>query len=156
MARSDTLERLGQRFPYAFQSSRFYPAMAEPVVLGGQYELGRAQLRFVDQPHGRICSVGIRIDEARRSAAYAIDYHELTGDMAALYEGVDVWISDCLGRKPHPTHAHLDAVLGWARELKVGQLYLTHLDTSMDYQTLVSELPDWAAPAHDGLEITLS
>ena len=49
----------------------------------------------------------------------------------------------------------LDAVLGWARELKVGQLLLTHLDNSMDYATLVAELPDWAAPAFDGQEIIL-
>ena len=47
-----------------------------------------------------------------------------------------MWISDCLRRRPHPTHAHLDAVLGWARDLKVGQLLLTHLDNSMDYATL--------------------
>jgi phosphoribosyl 1,2-cyclic phosphate phosphodiesterase len=60
-----------------------------------------------------------------------------------------------LQRRPHPTHANLDAVLGWARELKIGQLYLTHMNNSMDYATLVSELPDWAAPAHDGLEIGL-
>ena len=57
--------------------------------------------------------------------------------------------------RSHPTHTYLDAVLGWARELKVGQLYLTHLNNSMDYKTLVAELPDWAAPAHDGQEILL-
>jgi len=26
----------------------------------------------------------------------------------------------------------------------------------MDYRSLLSELPDWVAPAHDGLEIVLS
>ena len=31
--------------------------------------------------------------------------------MTALYQGVDVWIADCLTRKPHPTHMHLDGVL---------------------------------------------
>lgn len=155
LARADTLEQLYRRFDYAFQSSRFYPAMVEANVLQESGHLGAAALRFVDQPHGKIRSVGIRVDEGERSAAYAIDYHELTPEMASLYQSVDVWISDCLGRKPHPTHAHLDAVLGWARELKVGQLYLTHLNNSMDYRTLVAELPDWAAPAHDGLEILL-
>jgi phosphoribosyl 1,2-cyclic phosphate phosphodiesterase len=39
--------------------------------------------------------------------------------------------------------------------LRVGQLYLTHMGNGLDYQTLVAELPDWAAPAHDGLEIQL-
>jgi phosphoribosyl 1,2-cyclic phosphate phosphodiesterase len=75
--------------------------------------------------------------------------------MATLYEGSDVWIADCLMERPHPTHAHLDAVLGWARELNVGQLLLTHMGNSMDYASLVQVLPDWAAPAHDGLEIVL-
>jgi len=46
-------------------------------------------------------------------------------------------------------------VLGWAKELRIGQLYLTHMNKSMDYAALVRELPDWAAPAHDGLEIEL-
>jgi phosphoribosyl 1,2-cyclic phosphate phosphodiesterase len=39
--------------------------------------------------------------------------------------------------------------------MRVGQLYLSHLNNSMDYRTLVEELPNWAAPAHDGLEIAL-
>jgi phosphoribosyl 1,2-cyclic phosphate phosphodiesterase len=73
--------------------------------------------------------------------------------MAALYEDVDVWIVDCLTRKPHPTHAHLDAVLGWARELRVRQVYLVHMGNGLDYRTLAAELPDWAVPGHDGLEI---
>jgi phosphoribosyl 1,2-cyclic phosphate phosphodiesterase len=42
-----------------------------------------------------------------------------------------------------------------ARELQVGQVYLTHMGNGLDYRTLVAELPDWAAPAHDGLEILL-
>jgi phosphoribosyl 1,2-cyclic phosphate phosphodiesterase len=44
-------------------------------------------------------------------------------------------------------------VLGWSKELGVGQTYLTHMNNSMDYARLVAELPDWAAPAYDGLEI---
>ena len=67
----------------------------------------------------------------------------------------DVWIADCLTRTPHPTHAHLDGVLGWARDLRVGQLYLVHMGNGLDYRTLIAELPDWAAPAYDGLEIGL-
>jgi phosphoribosyl 1,2-cyclic phosphate phosphodiesterase len=75
--------------------------------------------------------------------------------MSELYEGVDVWIADCLTRKPHPTHMNLDAVLAAARDLRVGALYLVHMGNGLDYRTLVAELPDWAAPAYDGLEIAL-
>ena len=80
----------------------------------------------------------------------------MTPEMSAMYRGVDLWIADCLRRAPHPTHAHLDAVIGWARDLQVGQLLLTHLDNSMDFKVLSAELPDWAAPAFDGQEIVLA
>jgi len=50
---------------------------------------------------------------------------------------------------------HLDGVLGFARDLGVGQLYLVHMGNGLDYRTLVTELPDWAAPAYDRLEFTL-
>lgn len=154
-ARAGVLERLQHRFGYIFSNASFYQAVGEPVEIGSELTFGEARIRFVDQPHGGITSLGLRVDIGKRSLAYAIDFNELTDDMRSLYQGVDVWISDCLSRRPHPTHTHLDAVLGWGREMEVGRLYLSHLNNSMDYQTLVKELPDWAAPAHDGLEIEL-
>ena len=155
-ARQDVLDSLQRRFDYAFAGSGLYRAVAVPEAIVCGWDLQGATVRFVDQPHGDTTSLGLRFDEGRRSAAYAIDFNDLTDEMRSLYEGVDVWISDCLGRRPHPTHAHLDAVVGWAREMRVGALYLTHMNNSMDYRTLVGELPDWAAPAHDGMEIELT
>jgi len=154
-ARAQTLRRLRKRFAYAFEGTPLYPAVLGSVELVGEISFGESRLNFVDQPHGGITSLGLRVDEGDRSAGYAIDFHELTAEMAKLYAGVDLWICDCLRRTPHPTHAHLDAVLGWARDLEVGQLLLSHLDKSMDYGTLSAELPDWAAPAFDGQEIIL-
>ena len=154
-AREFTLNRLHKRFAYAFEGNPLYPAVLEPLEVEDGLAVGKATLRFVDQPHGGITSLGIRADEGDRSLVYAIDFHELTDEMAALYEGADVWICDCLRRTPHPTHASLPSVLAWARELNVGQLLLTHLDKSMDFATLVAELPDWAAPAYDGQEVVL-
>lgn len=154
-SRMRTLERLRKRFSYAFEGTSLYPAALDAIAIDGDVELGNALLRFVDQPHGGINSLGVRADEADKSLVYAIDFHDLTDEMAELYRGADLWICDCLRRTPHPTHAHLAAVLGWARELGVGQLLLTHLDKSMDYATLMRELPDWAAPAYDGQEVVL-
>jgi phosphoribosyl 1,2-cyclic phosphate phosphodiesterase len=154
-ARQNTLERLRKRFSYLFEGMALYPPVVEPVAITGPEGLGIATLSYVDQPHGGITSLGMRVDEDRHSLGYAIDFHDFTDDMSRLYDGVDLWICDCLRRTPHPTHVHLDAALGWARELKVGQLLLTHLDKSMDYATLVAELPDWAEPAYDGQELIL-
>ena len=154
--RPDLLDRLRQRFSYLFSGNALYPAVLTSCPIVADWTIGSATVRFVDQPHGRITSLGMRIDEAGRSIGYAIDFVDLTEAMADLYAGVDLWVADCLRRRPHPTHAHLDAVLGWARELKVGQLLLTHLDNSMDHAQLMQELPDWAAPAYDGQEIELT
>ena len=151
-ARADVLDELRLRFAYAFEQSDFYRPIAEARELEQELHFGNADARFVDQPHGRSTSLGLRFDERHFSVGYAIDFSELNDDMLSLYEGVDMWIADCLTRKPHPTHMHLDGVLSAARNLKVGQLYLVHMGNGLDYQTLIAELPDWAAPAYDGLE----
>ncbi|MFL6737360.1 MAG: MBL fold metallo-hydrolase [Sphingomonas sp.] len=152
-ARAQVLQELEDRFSYAFAQSQLYRPIVEARAVGEELGFGKARVRFVDQPHGGTVSLGLRFDEDHFSVAYAVDFSELTIDMAALYQGVDVWIADCLTRRPHPTHAHLDGLLGWARELGVGQLCLVHMGNGLDYRSLIAELPDWAAPAYDGLEI---
>jgi phosphoribosyl 1,2-cyclic phosphate phosphodiesterase len=154
-ARASVLDELKLRFGYAFAQSDFYRPIVEAREIAEELQFGEATIRFVDQPHGGPTSLGMRFDEGGRSVAYAVDFSDLTADMAALYEGADVWIVDCLMRQPHPTHMHLDGVLAWARELRVGRVYLVHMGTSLDYRTLLAELPDWAVPAHDGLEVEL-
>lgn len=152
-ARAQVIEELEQRFGYAFEQSEFYRPIVEARELGDGLSFGGAKVQFVDQPHGGPTSLGLRFDEHGFVVAYAVDFSTLTDEMASLYEGSDVWIADCLTRRPHPTHANLDSVLGWARDLRVGQLYLVHMGNGLDYRTLVAELPDWATPAYDGLEI---
>lgn len=154
-ARPSVIDQLEERFVYAFVQAGYYPPVAEPRELDRDLAFGDAGIRFVDQPHGGITSLGLRFDEAGKSVVYAIDYNEMTAGMASLYHGADILISDCLTRRPHPSHAHLGAVLAWARDLRVGQVYLTHMGNGLDYRTLLNELPDWAAPAHDGMEIVL-
>lgn len=152
-ARAADLAELEQRFGYAFNPASFYRPIVEAREIGDELAVGDARVRFVEQPHGGPTSLGMRFDEDGKSLAYSVDYSDLTADMAALYEGADVWISDCLTLRPHPTHAHLDGVLAHARELRVGQVILVHMGNGLDYRTLINELPDWAAPAFDGLEI---
>jgi phosphoribosyl 1,2-cyclic phosphate phosphodiesterase len=155
LGRADTLASVAERFAYAFARHDFYRPIVQPQEIAGEWAFGGATARFVDQPHGGPTSLGIRFDEVERSLVYAIDYSDMTPDMMSLYEGADVMISDCLTRQPHPTHAHLDAVLGWARDLRIGHLYLSHMGNGLDYRTLVAELPDWAEPGYDGCEIML-
>ena len=155
LGRVETLNGLRRRFDYAFSEEKFYRPIVQGKLIPDDWQFGDAQVRCIDQPHGGPTSLGLRFDEGERSLVYAIDYSDMTDEMATLYEGADVMISDCLTRQPHPTHAHLDGVLGWAKDLEIGHLYLTHMGNGLDYRTLVAELPDWAEPAYDGLEIHL-
>ena len=155
LSTAGTLASLARRFAYAFAADSFYRPIAEAHEMEREWRFGDANIRIVEQPHGGQTSLGLRFDEGERSLVYAIDYSDMTPAMMALYEGVNVMISDCLTRQPHPTHAHLDGVLGWARELRIGHLYLSHMGNGLDYRTLVAELPDWAETGFDGLEITL-
>jgi len=150
--RPDVLDELRLRFAYAFEQSDFYRPIATARKLNEELGFGVASVRFVNQPHGGATSLGLRFDESSYSVGYAVDFSNLSDDMAALYKGVDVWVADCLTRRPHPTHMHLEGVLSAARDLRVGQVYLVHMGNSLDYRTLAAELPDWAAPAYDGLE----
>jgi len=152
-ARRNVLDELKLRFAYAFDRSSFYRPICEAREVEQDLAFGDASIRFVDQAHGDLTSLGLRFDEGSYSVGYAIDFSTLSDDMAAFYQGVDVWIADCLTRHRHPTHMHLDGVLAAARDLSVGQLYLVHMGNALDYRELCAELPDWAAPAYDGLEI---
>jgi phosphoribosyl 1,2-cyclic phosphate phosphodiesterase len=73
--------------------------------------------------------------------------------MVDLYSEVDILVSDCLRREPHPTHANLAMALELADRANVGTLVLSHLDKSMDYATLEADTPDNVVVGYDGLEI---
>lgn len=154
-ARPATMDGLRARFGYVFAGGDFYPPTATLDELTDELRIGDITIRTVDQPHGNITSAGLRFERDGKSVAYATDFNTMTNDMRTLYQGLDLWIVDALRRKPHPTHAHLGDVLGWAAELSPKQALLTHMDKSMDYRTLCAELPEGVAPAYDNQVIAL-
>lgn len=155
-ARPATASVLRRRFGYVFEGAEGYPATAKLTELPDRVRIGDIDVRTVDQPHGPITSAGLRFEAGGRSLVYATDFQDMTDDMAALYRGCDLWIVDALRRRPHPTHAHLDRTLAWIDRLKPGRALLTHMDNSMDYRTLLGELPEGVEPAYDGLTVALS
>jgi phosphoribosyl 1,2-cyclic phosphate phosphodiesterase len=154
-ARPDTMESLKHRFAYAFDGRGDYPAVARVNPLPDHINLGGISVRTVDQPHGDITSAGLRFDAGGASVVYSTDFNIFTDEMARMVEGVDLWIVDALRRAPHPTHPHLGEVLDWIDRMKPGRALLTHLDKTMDYETLLAELPEGVEPAYDGMEIAL-
>jgi len=154
-ARPDTLEVLKQRFAYAFDGKDGYPAVVDLRPLPDHINLGGISVRTVDQPHGPITSAGLRFDAGGSTVVYSTDFSDLTPEMESRFQGTDLWIVDTLRRRPHPTHPSLGQALQWIERLKPGRALLTHMDNSMDYDTLMAELPPGVEPAYDGMEIAL-
>lgn len=155
LARPATLNSLAARFAYAFNGRSAYPPIATLEPLPDRLEIGDMVIETVDQPHGDIWSAGLRFTFDGKTIAYSTDFHELTDAMAALYTGVDLWVVDALRRRPHPSHPTLAQTLRWASSLGVERAVLVHMDQSMDYASLVRELPPGIVPGYDGMEIRL-
>jgi phosphoribosyl 1,2-cyclic phosphate phosphodiesterase len=144
---------LQQRFAYIFRGGQGYPAVCALGELGPDLTIGSLRIRTAAQPHGAVSSAGLRFEDGRASIGYATDFKGLTPEMRTLYQGVDLWIVDTLRRWPHPTHPCLDDVVGWHSELAIGRTLTVHMDHSMDYASLLAELPDGIEPGYDGLEV---
>lgn len=155
-ARPATIDVLQHRFGYVFAGGDGYPATASLSELPDNIRIGDIEVSVADQPHGSITSAGLRFEARGTSAGYATDFHQMTNKMRALYQGLDLWIADALRRRPHPTHPHLAQILEWADELAPGRTLLTHMDGSMDYRTLIDELPPGIEPAYDNMVVALA
>ncbi|MCI4589392.1 MBL fold metallo-hydrolase [Sphingobium sp. BYY-5] len=154
-ARAQTLKLLRERFGYAFDGRNGYHPTIAGYVLPDGLRIGDIDIACVDQPHGDIWSTGFRFTYDGHSIGYATDFHAITPDMLALYDDLDVWVVDALREKPHPTHPHLALTLDGIAATRPGRAILTHMDQSMDYDTLCRTLPKGVEPGYDGMVVEL-
>ena len=154
-ARPGTLALLRERFTYVFEGRDGYAPTVAGAELPDALTIGDIHIRVVDQPHGTICSAGLRFEHASGAIGYATDLNEMTAEMLALYEDLDLWVVDALRHRPHPTHPHIAQVLEWCALLTPRRTLLTHMDQSLDYATLAAELPAGIEPGRDGLVVAL-
>jgi len=152
-ASKQTAFKLRQRFGYIFAGQFGYPTIATLNTLEQLKMHAGFVVRSCEMPHGPGNSTGYRFECDGKSIAYLTDFSEITSDMKELCEGVDILVSDCLRRAPHPTHADLAMALELAQFTSAKILILSHLDKSMDYETLSRETPDNVLVAFDGMEI---
>lgn len=152
LAREFAGRTLQQRFSYVFAGRAGYRPTATMELLPDSLRIGDIDIRVVDQPHGGITSAGLRFEHGGKSIGYATDFNVFTPEMRVLYADLDLWVIDALRQEPHPTHPHLDAVLGWIGEQRPARAILVHMDTSMDYNVLRATLPRNVEPGYDGME----
>ena len=150
-----TFAVLKSRFDYVFFGAAGYPATCTAHDFEQPVMLGDLCITPFPQLHGDIESTGVRFDHDGRSSAYSTDVKDFDLRADAALTGLDLWVVDALRREPHPTHTHLEQTLAWITECRPGRAVLTHMDQSMDYETLRAELPAGVEPGYDGQVITL-
>ena len=150
-AGTDTARILRQRFSYIFAGQHGYPTLIELDTLERLRICSGFGVRWCQMPHGPGETTAYRFDCDGKSVGYATDFSAITRDMVDLFDGVDVLVTDCLRREPHPTHAHLAMSLELIEASRAKCGVLTHLDKSLDYATLSAEVPPHVLVAYDGL-----
>lgn len=151
----ETVRRLRQRFGYVFAGQFGYPTICALETLDRVRMVSGIGVAHCQVPHGPVQSTAYRFNQAGKSIGYATDFSEMTTELVALFEDCDLLVVDCLRRQPHPTHAHLAMSLDLIQASRVRRGILTHLDKSMDYRSLLDEVPDNVEPGYDGLVIAL-
>ncbi|TMM49924.1 MBL fold metallo-hydrolase [Qipengyuania marisflavi] len=148
-----TCQRLRRRFDYIFEGQFGYPTIIELGNVEKLRLLAGFSVNSVEMPHGPVTSTGFRLEADGKSIAYATDFSEITPAMLKCFASVDMLVVDCLRRKPHPTHAHLEMAIDFGKKCRARQIVLTHLDKSMDYRPLCAEVPKGVIVGYDGLEL---
>jgi phosphoribosyl 1,2-cyclic phosphate phosphodiesterase len=153
-AEAKTLGLMQQRFGYAFEQlpDSPYPPILEPHPIEGPFQLGNVIVHPFEQDHGfEQTTLGFRIGDV----AYSTDTIGFSANSFDILEGVRVWIVDCVGNDPHPTHANWDQALAWIERLKPERAILTHMGASLDYETTRRRCPPGVEPGYDGMVIDL-
>lgn len=152
-AGNTTFRSLQRRFDYIFAGQHGYPSIVDLKNIEQLRLVAGFSVDWVEMPHGPVTSTGFRFEADGKSIAYATDFSEVTPGMIRCFANVDVLVTDCLRRRPHPTHAHLEMALAFAKRCGARRTVLTHLDKSMDYRPLCAEVPNWVTVGFDGLEL---
>ncbi len=147
---------LQARFGYVFKGEHGYPPIARAHPIADAHRIGQITVRTFRQIHGMIDSVGLRFEADGAVAVYSTDLNAVPPVSEPNLAKMDLWVLDCLRAKPHPSHPHLALALEWIARHRPARALLTHMDSSMDYAQLISELPHSIEPAFDGQTIELS
>ncbi len=146
---------IAERFGYVLAPLRhgatnFYKPCLDlhEIVPGKPFRAGSIDVMPFDQDHGFSRTVGFRFGPI----GFSTDLVNMTEAGYQTLKGVEVWIVSTFGGTPHPTHAHVDLVLGWIARVNPRQAVLTHMSVALDHATLQARVAP-VEVAFDGMTI---
>jgi phosphoribosyl 1,2-cyclic phosphate phosphodiesterase len=133
---------------YTGTARPFWREMVPPEKM----QIGSFDIQTFWQQHGRIKSVGLRIG----NFAYSTDVNEFPPESEEHLYGLDLWLVDCnCLTNTDKSHSYVEKSIAWAQKFKPKQTYFTHLDYTIDYDSVSKMLPAGVALAYDGLVVEL-
>ncbi|HSY04032.1 MAG TPA: MBL fold metallo-hydrolase [Acidobacteriaceae bacterium] len=140
-------------FDYTFSAGATYPTRARVDLRSLEGEetamVHGATFQRVPLLHGDWPVAGFRFG----NAAYLTDMSSIPETSLPLLEGLDVLILDALRPQPHPTHAHIDAALGWVERVQPKRAWFTHMSHEVDHAEMEKTFPENVRLGYDGLRI---
>jgi phosphoribosyl 1,2-cyclic phosphate phosphodiesterase len=148
----ELIEHLKRQFSYLFREGplSIYPHVLKPNIIKGRFRVEHIDIIPFTQAHGDAgVSTGFRIG----GLAYSTDFNKLEDEALESLKNLDIWIVDCLSIDSRPTHLNLAQAIQWIEKVKPKKAILTHMNVTLDYDTLVNSLPSHIIPAYDGLTL---
>lgn len=143
-----------REFAYAFADFK-YPGIPEINLLtitDEPFEIKGMPVIPINVMHYKMPVMGFRVHDF----TYITDANFIAEEEKEKIIGSKVLVLNALRREKHISHFTLDEAIALATELKVPQVYFTHISHQLGLHDEVSvELPDGMALAYDGLEIEL-
>jgi len=148
-----TINNLKNNFGYIFDgvySSGGKPKL-ELNMVENNFDFDGISIIPVEINHANWMILGYRIGDF----AYLTDCSGIPPESLDKLKGLDLLILSALRYREHPAHFNIDQAVEMAQRLNPKLTVFTHMGHEVEYDTLLSELPDNIVPAYDGMEVEL-
>ena len=157
-AGSSCLAHLKRMFAWAFSEQNTYQGYIRPAAHdheGHPFTVGDIEVTPVRVEHATVETYGYVFRCKGRSFGYVPDIKVLPDESRPLLQRLDVLAMDGLTTKEHHTHLSVADNVELMLQLAPRRGLLTHCGHAVDYDSTCRMLPDFMAPAYDGLELDI-
>jgi len=148
-----TINNLKNNFGYIFDG--VHSAGGKPKlelnVVENNFDFDGINIIPIEINHANWIILGYRIG----NFAYLTDCSGIPPESMEKLKGLDLLILSALRYREHPAHFNIDQAVEMAQKLNPKLTVFTHMGHEVEYDTLLSELPDNIVPAYDGMELEL-
>ena len=157
-AGTSCLAHLRRMFAWAFSEQNTYKGYIRPQAhdhAGEPFTVGDIEVTPVPVEHASVETYGYVFRCGGASFGYVPDIKVLPESSRPLLQGLDALAMDGLTTREHHTHISVAENVELMQQLAPRRGFLTHCGHAVDYEATARSLPDFMAPAYDGLEIEL-